>query len=217
MFAAMLFDLDGTLIDSEVLWIEAVGRALQEAGCRPTEQALVDLVYGRAWGDIYQDIVRQYPDAYAGYDALTEIARTHFRGLRQTRDIRIHNSIEVLVQLAASYPIAIVSGSTRNAIAREIEGMGITAHIHFFLGCEDYTPGKPHPACYLLAAERMGVCPEQCLVFEDSAHGVQAAKTAGMTCVALQLAERPAQIFSAADYVVDDLRVCLHNGVLNVR
>jgi len=214
MFSAILFDLDGTLIDTESLWAAAVGRALEERDCLLTAPQLVELVYGRAWRDIFADIRQRYPEAYDDYAVMTAVAQGHFHALRQTRDIRIPGSIEVLIRLAAAYPVAIVSGSARRDIARELDALALTAHVRFFLGCEDYTPGKPHPACYQLAAERLAVPPANCLVFEDSTHGVRAAKAAGMTCVALRRPEQPAQDYRDADFLVGDLRECLRDGIL---
>ena len=83
--------------------------------------------------------------------------------------------------------------------------MGVEDVVRLFLGTEDYAEGKPDPACFLLAARMLAVPPESCLVFEDSAAGVIAAKAATMTCVALQRPGRPAQDVSLADEVLSDL------------
>ena len=77
--------------------------------------------------------------------------------------------------------------------------------LSFSIAAEDYTRGKPDPECFLLAARRLAVPPAQCMVFEDSAAGVRAAKAAGMACVALVREGRPRQDVSAADLVVRDL------------
>ncbi len=205
-FAAVFFDLDGTLIDSEMLWVAAVGRALAVVGCRLAESEVFTLVYGRAWGDIAADIARRFPTAFANEEAMTADIRGHFADLRRTHDIRIPGSREALVQVAATHPVAIVSGSTRRDIAEIINELALVPYLRFFLGCEDYRPGKPHPACFLLAAERLGVTPHRCLVIEDSTHGILAARAAGMTCVALHRPGSPAQDYSAADDLVTDLR-----------
>ena len=109
--------------------------------------------------------------------------------------------------LARDYPIAIVSGSAREDIARNIAMLGITEQVRFFISYEDCSPGKPHPGGYLLAAARLGVPPAACVVFEDSTAGVAAARAAGMHCVALRHRDRPPQELSGRP-VVDDLREC---------
>ncbi len=83
--------------------------------------------------------------------------------------------------------------------------MNIGEVIAFYLGHEDYEPGKPHPACYLTAARKLGVAPERCVVFEDSDAGLCAAKDAGMYGVALSRSGRPGQAYSRADLILSDL------------
>jgi len=77
--------------------------------------------------------------------------------------------------------------------------------IAFYLGASDYPFGKPHPSGFLMAAERLGVEPANCVVFEDSAVGVAAGKAAGMKVVALAQPLRPKQDVAAADLILDDL------------
>ena len=101
--------------------------------------------------------------------------------------------------------MCIVSGNGRRDVAEAVAYLGIEKYIRFFLGCEDYSPGKPDPSGFLLAASRVDVSPRQCLVFEDSGVGVQAAKKAGMACVALWRRKAPARELSEADEVLEDL------------
>ncbi len=200
--AAFLFDLDGTLVDSEVIWVGAVEAALEEFGIRPDGGEVFKLVYGRSWADINREIPRRWPELEKEMDGMLQHTRHHFLRLRGTRDIRIPGSVETLKRLAAARPVGIVSGSARRDIEAVLDELQIQRIVSLVLGCEDYSPGKPHPACYLLAAERLDVAPEKCLVFEDSAAGVKAAKAAGMTCVALRIPGRPEQDLSAADRIV---------------
>ncbi len=205
---AFLFDLDGTLIDSEIIWVEAVGSALAEFGCSPKPRETFDLVYGRSWTNILADVSKRWPAITRDIDVLISNTRQHFYRLRGTKDIRIPGSLETLKRLAGTHPVAIVSGSNRSDIEGVIDELGIRSFVSLVLGCEDYSPGKPHPACYLLAASCLDVSPEDCLVFEDSAAGVKAAKAAGMACVALRIAGRPEQDLSEADCIVPGLDKC---------
>ncbi|HAK95315.1 MAG TPA: hydrolase [Planctomycetes bacterium] len=205
MARAFLFDLDGTLLDSEILWVDAVRQALVEEGRPVTAGAALELVYGKSWGDIYAQVCSDYPGAYPSRDAMSERTRQLFEELRRTRDIRIESSIRLLAALGARYPVAIVSGSSRRMIAESIAFMGIEPYVRLYVGSEDYPAGKPDPACFLLAARLLGVPPAACVVFEDSAAGVHAAKAAGMRCVALRRPGRPPQDLSAADEVLADL------------
>lgn len=203
---AFLFDFDGTLVDSERIWVAALYRTLTANGAAITRAQALQLVYGRAWPEIRADVQRLYPDAAPDGEALSAATMQIFRACCRETDIRIRSSVALLVRLAHRFPVAIVSGSTRQAIADGIAMLDIGAAVSFYLGCEDYSPGKPDPAGFLLAAERLRRDPERCLVFEDSTAGVLAAKAAGMTCVALQIPNSPPRDLAAADLVLQDLR-----------
>lgn len=202
---AVFFDLDGTLLDSEVLYVDAVQLALARDGWWLSQPKCQELVYGRGWTDIYSEVCRLFPRAYTRIEDMEVVVRDVFLELRRSRDIIIRSSADLLRRLAERYPVAVVSGSPRTDVKRGIEELGIGSLLQFYLGAEDYHPGKPDPICYLTAAARMGVLPETCLVFEDSSAGVTAAKVASMYCVGLQRPGRPAQDLHLADAVVEDL------------
>lgn len=205
MFSAVFFDLDGTLIDSEMLWVDAVLAAAREGGCPLRPDEALALVYGRSWSDIFRDLQARAPATFPDYAVATAAMLRHYQAQRAQADIGIPSSLALLRDAAAAHPVAIVSGSASDDVRREVELLGLAPFLRFYLGCEDYAPGKPHPACYLLAAARLQVEPAACLVFEDSTHGIAAAKAAGMTCVALQRPGQPPQDHSAAQYRVADL------------
>ncbi|RJP27064.1 MAG: HAD family phosphatase [Candidatus Omnitrophota bacterium] len=202
---AFFFDLDGTLMDTEVLYVEAVRQALADRRCFLSDEEITELVYGISWPDVYAGAIRRFPDVYPSIEAMKAVIYRHFTELRGERDIRLTGSIDLLKSLSREHPTAIVSGSSRRDIEEAVGLMGIAPHIRFFLGAEDYHPGKPHPACYLMAAEKVGQSPAHCLVFEDSSAGVQAAKAAGMICVGLKRNGAPDQDMSIADLVLSDL------------
>jgi beta-phosphoglucomutase-like phosphatase (HAD superfamily) len=131
--------------------------------------------------------------------------RRHYNIVKQEKDIRITSSICLLKRLAETHPVGIVSGSPRIAVEENIAALDLRSSIAFALSSEDYQPGKPDPACYLLAAEKLGLPPDRCLVFEDSGAGVMAAKASGMHCVALERPGTPKQDLSMADLVLRDL------------
>jgi HAD superfamily hydrolase (TIGR01509 family) len=202
---AFIFDLDGTLIDSETLWCTAAQRLVQSRGLPMTDAYSRELVFGKAWSDIVSRLRRDYP-AVQGTDAEIEAeCQAHYEALRGVQDIRIPSSIRLLQSLSLRYPVAIVSGSTRKQVADAVEMMGIGPHLRFFLGSEDYPRGKPDPTCFLLAARRLAVEPANCLVFEDSTAGVRAAIAAGMYCIALKRNGHCTQDLSAAHQVLTDL------------
>ena len=205
MIEACLFDLDGTLLDSEVLWVEAVHLAMVSRGAAMSADEARELVYGRGWPDIHRELGLRYPRFVGSRQAMEAAIGREYRALQSRRDIRLPSSIALLVRLARDYPVAIVSGSTRETIAEGIRLMDIDAHVTLYVGAEDTALGKPHPECFLLAARKLHVAPAGCLVFEDSQAGVMAAKAAGMRCVGLRRPDRPVQDLSLADEILADL------------
>jgi sugar-phosphatase len=205
MIKAFLFDLDGTLQDTEVLYVKAWQSAYLDKGCAISNNEACEIVYGRAKDDVYKLFHARFPQAYPDLQSIEEPLARHFNALRSMQDIRIPGSLELLDRLSEKYPVAIVSGNSRQDISEAIEMLNIGDKLAFFLGCEDYTSGKPDPACFLLAAERLNIPPSQCLVFEDSEAGVWAAKNAGMTCIALNLPGTPNRDLSQADHILTDL------------
>jgi HAD superfamily hydrolase (TIGR01509 family) len=105
---------------------------------------------------------------------------------------------EVLEHIHMSHgkiPFAVVSGSTRDSVTRSLETLGILDRFETLVCAGDYTKSKPDPEPFLIAAERLGVKPEDCLVFEDTDMGIQAATAAGMASVkVLQPWERGAGV-----------------------
>ena len=205
MIEACLFDLDGTLIDTEVLWVEAIEIALEQKGAAITRAAVGRLVYGRAWPDIYRDIQRLFPGLYPSRESIEAVTVPVFSRLRERRDVRIHGSIRLLVALSARFPVGLVSGSTNERIVEAMRHLEIESCVRAFVGCDDYEKGKPDPAGFLLGAARLGVRPKACIVFEDSAAGLEAAKRAGMACVALRRENAGEQDLSRADAICEDL------------
>lgn len=201
MFDAFFFDLDGTIIDTETLWVEAVECFLRDTGIEPRHEDVLEDVYGIAWQDVREKLFRRYPGVTWNLDGIKQ----HFLRLRGSRPLPIESSIRLLRDLAETHPVAVVSGSTEDDVEQGIDLAGVRDCLVFALNSECYTQGKPNPECYRMAAGRLSVEPARCLVFEDSTVGVAAAKDAGMHCVALARPGRPAQDFARADWVLDDL------------
>ena len=199
------FDMDGTLIDTEVLWVEATAAYLADQGVVVSPEWTKEVVYGRSWVDVHADVAKLDARVDLPIEIMQAQLDPYFTSRRNDRDVRIHSSIVCLRSCAAKAPVCIVSGSSRHDVDGGITLMEIGELIAFSLAAEDYAPGKPHPACFMLAVERMGIEPETGVVFEDSCAGITAARRTGLKTVALQMAGRPAQDFSEADQVVGDL------------
>lgn len=202
---AFIFDLDGTLMDSEIIWVYAVHEYLLDKGLNVSYDYAVDLVYGNSWEYIYDELEKNFPGLKNEIPNFIEKVYPYFDKHAQRMPLAIPSSINLLKELSKNYICAIVSGSYRRDVIEAIERLGIKENISLFLGKEDYYPGKPHPAGYLKASEILKLKPEQCVVFEDSTVGVTSAKSAGMFCVALARPDRPKQDIALADLILSDL------------
>lgn len=179
-FKAYLFDCDGTVVDSMPLHYLAWQRALDAHGCafpeelfyawggRPVEEILADL--SRDQG--LQLPITETAHIKEGYfkEALPELTA-------------VAEVLEHIDEAHGRIPFAIVSGGGRNSVTQSLAQLGLLDRFELLVCAEDYTRAKPNPEPYLLAAERLGVAPADCLVFEDTQIGIDAAEAAGMTWV----------------------------------
>jgi HAD superfamily hydrolase (TIGR01509 family) len=179
-FRAYLFDCDGTIADSMPLhyraWTQAVGEwkcsfdevLFYQWGGKPVAEIVAELNVRNGCAMPVEIVAERKENLY--YELLPELKAVP----------------EVLEVIEAEYgriPFAVVSGSGRVSIARSLTVLGLLDKFEVLVGAEDYKRSKPAPDAYLLAAERIGIAPADCLVFEDTAMGVAAATAAGMACV----------------------------------
>ncbi|MCU1324513.1 MAG: Beta-phosphoglucomutase [Acidobacteriaceae bacterium] len=179
-FRAYLFDCDGTIVDSMPLHYVAWVKALAEHNCDFPEA----LFY--SWGGMPADeAIATLNTRYNLTMPIQEVAdrkeALYYELLPQLQAVP-----EVLEHIHLSHgklPFAVVSGSTRESVTKSLETLGILNLFETLVCAGDYTNSKPDPEPFLLAAQRLGVSPETCLVFEDTDLGIQAATTAGMASI----------------------------------
>ncbi|GHJ15637.1 MULTISPECIES: HAD family hydrolase [unclassified Micromonospora] len=179
-FRAYLFDCDGTIVDSMPVHHRAWCAALAEWGCEFPE----DLFYawgGRPVADIVVDLNRRH-----GLAMPVEVVARRREDLFQELLPGVSAVPEVLAHIEDAHgrlPFAVVSGSTRESVTASLTTLGLLDRFDTLVCAEDCTRPKPDPEGYLLAARRLGVDPADCLVFEDTTLGVEAATAAGMASV----------------------------------
>jgi HAD superfamily hydrolase (TIGR01509 family) len=176
-FKAYLFDCDGTIVDSMPLHYVAWNTVLGEYGCEFDEA----LFY--AWGGMpVVEIIKALNEMH-GIDMPVEETRARKEKIYFSNLAKLQGVPEVIEHVHLSHgriPFAVVSGSTRDSVVASLETLGILDKFETLVCAGDYVKGKPDPEPFLIAAERLGVKPEDCLVFEDTEMGIEAAKAAGM-------------------------------------
>jgi beta-phosphoglucomutase-like phosphatase (HAD superfamily) len=179
-YDGLLFDCDGTLADTMPLHFEAWRKTLEPRGVTFTRERYMALA-GMPTGEILRLLAGEQ-GIPLDFDALLPEKEGHF--LSQAHLAR---PIERVVALARSArgtrPMAVVSGGVRRAVERTLQTLGIHGWFCAIITAEDTRAGKPDPAPFLLAAERIGADASRCLVFEDGELGIESAQRAGMDVV----------------------------------
>lgn len=179
-FHAYLFDCDGTVADSMPLHYQAWKRALAEWNC-PFDK---DLFY--SWGGKPVSKIVADLNALHGLQMPVETVAVRKEALYHELLPQLKGIPAVVEQVQKAYGqkrLAVVSGGRRNSVAGALTVLGLLDKFDTLVCAEDYKHGKPAPDCFLIAAERLGVPPAQCLVFEDTQLGIDAASSAGMAHV----------------------------------
>jgi beta-phosphoglucomutase-like phosphatase (HAD superfamily) len=179
-FRAYLFDCDGTIVDSMPLHYIAWKTALNEWNCPFPE----DLFY--AWGGKPVDEILSTLNGMHGLTMPVNAVATRKEGLYFSLLPQLKAIPEVVEHIDVQYgriPFAVVSGGRRNSVVQSLTVTRLIDRFETIVGAEDYENSKPAPDAFLLAAERLGVDPGACLVFEDTDLGIQAATAAGMASV----------------------------------
>ncbi|MGC2161378.1 MAG: HAD family phosphatase [Silvibacterium sp.] len=179
-FQAYLFDCDGTIADSMPLHYLGWKQALAEHGCGFPE----DVFY--AWGGMPVHEIISTLNRQQGLSMPVEAVAIRKENLYYEylpRLTAVPEVLEVIESAHGSLPFAVVSGSTRESVTASLETLKLMDKFETLVCAGDYQRSKPDPEAFLIAAERLGVAPKNCLVFEDTAMGIRAATAAGMASV----------------------------------
>ena len=203
---AVIFDMDGVLVDSERQW-KLAGEAQMRCLAPRWTESDNEAVVGLGVVELHEYLERVHPPAppRAEFLRLCDGLAEEVYGRRVSA---ADGLVELLASLAAKgLRVGLASSSPRPWVDRVLDRFSLRAHFAA-LATGDETPGrvKPAPDLYLLAAERLGVRPDRCVAVEDSRFGVAAAKAAGMRCLGLRGPDNAGQDLSAADGELTSLR-----------
>lgn len=202
---AVVFDMDGTLTDSEGLTWQAIAALLTDHGVDPADDDETRY-HGLTWARIAATLNRDFPDLAGAASAADLQARFHVSFVNEPPPL-IPGAREAVLAAAGHHRVAIASSSNRESVEHLVDRLGLHHAIPVRVCAEDCRHSKPHPECYLLAAARLGCDPARSVVFEDSLAGLRAGRAAGARTVAITHGKTAAgheQVRPLADLCVTD-------------
>ena len=193
MIAAVIFDLDGVLIDSEEIWSRVRAAVVARHGGHWTEQDQRNVMgdNSRQWSAY---IKRTWNVPLSAEEIFREVLATMIAAYERDGLTVLPGAREAVAALSARYPLAVASSSPRELIGVALRVAGFDGAFKATVSSDDVSHGKPAPDVYLLAAERLGVPARQCAAIEDSSNGIRAAVAAGIATIAV-----PNRAFPPAD------------------
>jgi HAD superfamily hydrolase (TIGR01509 family) len=202
---AVVFDLDGLLLDTEQVWDEVREALTRERGGRWHDRAQADMM-----GMSSSEWSRYMHDELGLAEPPEELNRLVVERMRERYAERlplIDGAVDAVRRLAEHWPLGLASSSNRPLIDLALEEMGVAPLFSATVSSEEVERGKPAPDVYLEAARRLGVRPDDATAVEDSANGIRAARAAGMSVVAIPNAHfpPPPEVLDVADLVLDSL------------
>jgi HAD superfamily hydrolase (TIGR01509 family) len=202
---AVVFDLDGVLLDSEQVWDEVREQLARQRGGHWHEKAQADMMgmSSTEWSRYMHDVIG-LPESPAEISA--EVVRRMQERYAAELPV-LDGAVDAVRRLAATFRLGLASSSNRPLIDAALAGMGLAELFEATVSSEEVARGKPAPDVYLEAARRLGVAPERCAAVEDSANGIRAARAAGMRVLALpnRRYPPPADALALADAVLGSL------------
>ncbi|MBN1898126.1 MAG: HAD family phosphatase [Spirochaetes bacterium] len=200
---AIIFDLDGVIIDSEPWQKKAFEKTLNPYGIKLTHEEFAPLIGIRTIENfIYLKIkynLKGVPEE------LTRIKNQHYQQILENKIKPRKGLLPLLNQLFNRYILAVASGSIRQDVFQSLALLDLEKYFQSILTGDDIIKGKPDPEIFIKTSRRIKTHPTHCLVLEDSENGIKAAKQAGMLAVALPTPSTVTHDFSMADLILHDL------------
>jgi HAD superfamily hydrolase (TIGR01509 family) len=183
-FQAIIFDMDGVIVDSEPLHEKAFMETFDDLGYAQTHGIHFADYLGRSDRAVWEAFIAKHQPSQT-FDELTDLKESRLIGMLHERKPLFAPVPNLIRDLAARYPLALASGSVHRVISAVLEIGNLR---HFFgpvVSAQDVAHGKPSPDIFLRAAHLLGVPPESCCVIEDTVAGITAGRAAGMHVIAI--------------------------------
>ncbi|QQY80324.1 HAD superfamily hydrolase (TIGR01509 family)/HAD superfamily hydrolase (TIGR01549 family) [Keratinibaculum paraultunense] len=213
---AIIFDMDGVIIDSEPLHCKLEREILKELGGKITEEehnAFIGTTDYHMWSILKEKFNIKKP-----VDEIIQMKKERF--IKNIHMLNLVDNVEEFIEKLhkKGYPMGLASSNNRKIVNLIVNKFKLDKYFNVIISGEDVSKGKPHPEIFLKTAEKMGVEPHNCLVIEDAKNGVIAAKAAGMKCIGFKNPNSGEQDLSQADLIIssyDELDLNTLKGLFN--
>ncbi len=213
----VIFDMDGTLIDSEPLWKQAEMEIYGAVGV-PLAPEMFAQTTGMRIDTAVEHWYRQFPWQGVSKEEIARRIKARVQDLVRRQGTPTRGAVELVRSLSsAGVELAVCSSSALIHIESVCDLLGIRSLFSVLQSAEDCEHGKPHPEPYLLTAKRLGVSPEDCLAIEDSIIGMTAAARAGMTVVGVPSADQRSEATQICSIVCADLTELSVSAILQLK
>lgn len=204
MLKAVIFDLDGVIVDSEPLHFEAHKKALQGFGIVLTLEDYME--FGVAMGDrnLYEKEAEKF-NINIKKEEIAPIKKAVYKKIFEKKAVPRPGIIDLLGKLHAKYALAIASSGSYDSVDFVLAALNLKKYFKVVVTGDDVEKVKPNPDIYNKAMEMLGVSKEECIAIEDSETGMLAAKNAGIRCVAVPCDFTKNQDFLQADWIFGSL------------
>jgi HAD superfamily hydrolase (TIGR01509 family) len=214
---AVIFDMDGVLVDTEPFYFKSNNELFRELGFSVNAEDYAHFV-GSSAQKMWTILKKRFHLPHSVDDLIEKEYRVHTQKIASMETLEPIAGIKNLLYglSAASLPLAIASSSPRAVIELTLDKSGLDAYFPVRVSGEDVISGKPHPDIFLKAAALLRIPPQNCLVIEDSPRGVTGAHSAGMKAVGFRNPNSGEQDLSQADCIVDSFSASARETILRL-
>lgn len=199
---AVIFDMDGVIINSEPLHHKVEREIVEELGGKLSDEEVASFV-GTTDYNMWSKIKKKF-NLELSVEELIEMKKERF--MKEIDEIQlVPNFIDFMLSLyKKGYLMAIASSNNRKIVDTIVNKFQLYKYMKFIISGEEVKRSKPDPEIFLTAAKKMNVTPSDCIVIEDATNGVKAAKAAGMKCIGLKNTDTGKQDLSEADLIIEN-------------
>jgi len=214
LIKAVIFDMDGVLVNSEPINYEINKITFEKAGIKISKKEFIEEWVVKGTGS--REAIKRH-NIRMSYENLQKIKKKIYLDILKRKVKLKPNAKETIINLHKKYKLALASHAHKYNVNIIVKKFRLNKFFQIILGKQDVNKGKPNPEIFLKAAKKLKVKPEKCLVIEDTEKGILAAKRAGMICIAIPDSwTKKYNDFSKADLVVDNLKELTTDVIENI-